>query len=651
MTHGRDDTRLTPIPWLAAGALALALFLLEAVPAWRAAQAGGFAAILFHATVLPRGAIALLAGAALGLSGLLLQRVLRNPIADPSTLGVAAGAQLALTLATLYLPAALATGREAVAFAGGSLMLALIVALNWRRKLEPVGTVLSGLLLSLVVASLSAALTLANGDYVMSLFIWGGGTLSQESWLPSITLGIRLAVGVVLAFLMLRPLTVLGLAEESARSLGVGVGATRLAALALAVFLASSVTALVGIVGFIGLAAPALARACGARTLRQQLLLSPLAGALFLSIADGLVLAMTTGGRDLLPTGAFTALIGGPILLWALPRLRLGLQPAETGMERRRSPHPQALLAILALVLLAVVVVSLCVGRTGTGWAFATGNALLELLPFRAPRLGVAAGSGALLALAGYLLQRITGNPMASPEVLGISSGAGLGLAAVLVTVDMPSPSLRFAATLAGSALALLAILYFAARNAGGPERLLLAGIALGSCAGAAVTAVISDGGPEAMQMLEWLSGAIQSSTPTQGIAAVASAVLLLLPLPFIARWLAILPLGRAGATALGMPAGRATGSMLVLAALASAAATLHVGPLSFAGLIGPHIARRMGFSRPLQEAAAAVMIGAIMLAGADWLARMVGFPYQMPVGLFASLIGGVYLVALISRR
>ena len=179
-------------------------------------------------------ALALLAGAALGLSGLLLQRVLRNPIADPSTLGVAAGAQLALTLATLYLPAALATGREAVAFAGGSLMLALIVALNWRRKLEPVGTVLSVLLLSLVVASLSAALTLANGDYVMSLFIWGGGTLSQESWLPSITLGIRLAVGVVLAFLMLRPLTVLGLAEESARSLGVGVGATRLAALALA---------------------------------------------------------------------------------------------------------------------------------------------------------------------------------------------------------------------------------------------------------------------------------------------------------------------------------------------------------------------------------------------------------------------------------
>ena len=211
------------MPWLAAGALALALFLLEAVPAWRAAQAGGFEAILFHATVLPRGAIALLAGAALGLSGLLLQRVLRNPIADPSTLGVAAGAQLALTLATLYLPAALATGREAVAFAGGSLMLGLIVALNWRRKLEPVGTVLSGLLLSLVVASLSAALTLANGDYVMSLFIWGGGTLSQESWLPSITLGIRLAVGVVLAALMLRPLTVLGLAEESARSLGVGL--------------------------------------------------------------------------------------------------------------------------------------------------------------------------------------------------------------------------------------------------------------------------------------------------------------------------------------------------------------------------------------------------------------------------------------------
>lgn len=643
--------RLRTAPFLVAAGLASVLFAADAWPAFQAASTSAFAQIYFAYAVLPRAAMALIAGAALGLSGLLLQRVLRNPIADPSTLGVAAGAQLALTLATLYAPALLASGRGMVAFVGGSAMLGLIILINWRRRLEPVGTVLTGLLLSLVAASLGAALTLAHGDYVMSIFIWGGGVLSQESWEPTVQLGWRFGVAALFAGLITRPLVILGLAEESAKSLGLGVGTIRLVALALAVFLASSVTSMIGIIGFIGLAAPALVRAAGARTIGMQLLTAPIAGALLLWLADGLVLAATVGGRDLLPTGAFTALIGGPILLWALPRLRFSLSHVPSPRVLHRLAHPRIALAIIAMVLLAVVAVALCVGRDGEGWFLATGPAFAELMPYRAPRLAVAVGSGALLALSGFLLQRVTGNPMASPEVLGIASGAGLALAALLMLVDMPGPALRFGAVLAGSAVALVAILAIAARNSGGPERLLLAGVALGSCTGAAVTTVISDGGPEAMQMLEWLSGALQGSTARQGVAALLSAVLLLAPLPLLARWLVLLPLGRPAAGSLGVPVDGATRAMLILAATASAAATLQVGPLSFAGLIGPHLARQIGFAKPLHEAAAAVMLGAILLAGADWLARMIGFPYQMPVGLFASLIGGLYLILLISRR
>src|SRR5690606_12873986 len=93
--------------------------------------------ILLYA-FLPRAAVAIVAGAALGLSGLLLQRILRNPLAEPSTLGISAGAQLAMAAATIYAPALMELSVGTVAFAGGVAAVALILALTWRRGLEPV---------------------------------------------------------------------------------------------------------------------------------------------------------------------------------------------------------------------------------------------------------------------------------------------------------------------------------------------------------------------------------------------------------------------------------------------------------------------------------------------------------------------------------
>ncbi|ERM02099.1 hypothetical protein Q644_18395 [Brucella intermedia 229E] len=134
-------------------------------------------------TVLPRNAMALICGAGLGLSGLLLQQVLRNPLAEPSTLGIAAGAQLAMTAGMLYLPAALIF-REWLALAGGLAAVSLVLALNWKRVLEPASVILCGMIVSLTATAASTALILANGEYVFSLFVWGGGSLEQQSWGP-----------------------------------------------------------------------------------------------------------------------------------------------------------------------------------------------------------------------------------------------------------------------------------------------------------------------------------------------------------------------------------------------------------------------------------------------------------------------------------
>ncbi|RWQ27330.1 MAG: Fe(3+)-hydroxamate ABC transporter permease FhuB, partial [Mesorhizobium sp.] len=152
----------------------------------------------------------------LGLSGLLLQRVLRNPLAEPSTLGISAGAQLAMTAASVYAPFLMERSQGAIAFAGGTAAVLLVLSLTWRRGLEPVSVVLAGMMVALTASAISAALILANGDYLFSLFIWGGGSLVQQDWGPAIALSTRLAVGAGAALLLLRPLTILGLDDASA---------------------------------------------------------------------------------------------------------------------------------------------------------------------------------------------------------------------------------------------------------------------------------------------------------------------------------------------------------------------------------------------------------------------------------------------------
>ncbi|MEF2070122.1 Fe(3+)-hydroxamate ABC transporter permease FhuB [Consotaella aegiceratis] len=638
------------VGWILAAGLAALLFVRQAWLAWPLPADAMQRAILVH-SVLPRAAVAIVAGAALALSGALLQRVLRNPIADPSTLGVAAGAQLAMTAATIYAPGLMAVSREPIAFAGGAAALAVILALSWRRGLDPVTVIISGMLISLVAASLSATLVLAHGEYMMSLFIWGGGSLTQQSWGPSLSLVLRLAIAGIATAALARPLLLLTLDDTSAKALGLGVDTTRLLTLAVAVGLATSVTASVGVIGFVGLAAPNLARLAGARTLKQILCTAPLVGAALLWLTDSLVQLVRVGGTELVPTGAVTALLGGPLLLWLLPRLRR--TPARSsGMDRTASiRHPRRMLLALLAITALLAVLALFLGKGPEGWLWATGSTFDVVAPWRWPRILAAGAAGAMLAAAGFVMQRVTGNPMASPEVLGISSGAGVGLATVLILAGSVSRDLEFIGCLAGSLAALAAVLVIAVRHQFGAERLLLSGLAVGALAGAVITAVIARGGPESMRLLTWLSGSTQRVAPTEAIILAVFAVAMIAPLPFLRRWLTILPLGNALARSIGLSPRLAGGGLVLLAAVLSATATLFVGPLSFVGLMAPHLARLAGGPRPGPQLALSVAIGTALMVLADWLARTLTFPYQLPLGLFASLIGAPYLIWLINRR
>ena len=411
--------------------------------------------MLLHYTVLPRIVVALMAGAALGLSGTILQRILRNPLADPATLGIASGAYLAMAIATLFFPAALAY-RDWVAFAGAAAALAAILALSWRRGLSPVTVILAGMIVSLYCGAVSAVLTLFNHDFLVGLFLWGAGHLDQQDWREAIFLAPRLLVVGAVTLLMLRPLTLLALDDAHARSLGLSLVAWRLVALTAAAALAAIVTAAVGVIGFIGLAAPTLARACGVRRSGALLLWSGVLGALLLLATDQLVLGLPTTYR-VFPTGAVTALLGAPLLFLLIRRLKLLAPPhLASAAPTFRLSRPVTALILLALLVPFALWVVTALGESSRGWSLAQGNEYVHLLSWRWPRAIAAFSSGAMLALAGAIMQRMTGNPMASPEVLGVSSGAVLAVVALLL-VD-PAPT-RWGQILAGSGGAMAVLL------------------------------------------------------------------------------------------------------------------------------------------------------------------------------------------------
>ncbi|MDO6443157.1 Fe(3+)-hydroxamate ABC transporter permease FhuB [Marinobacter sp. 2_MG-2023] len=603
--------------------------------------------VVLQFSVLPRVAIALLVGAALGLAGVLMQQVLRNPIASPTTLGVASGAQLGLLLATLFAPGLLTFGGEWVALAGGAISLLIVLSLSWHRGLAPVAVVLAGLVVNLYIGALSTVLILFHQEEFRGLMIWAAGSLAQNSWSDTLNLLPRLIVAAVIAGLIARPLALLELDESSASSLGISIRKLRLVSLGLSVFITASAVSLVGVVGFVGLAAPVIVKLMGARTLMQRLLWAPVFGGLLLLTTDLLLIQYSAQLPSVVPTGAMTGLLGAPLLLWLIPRLALKDTSAsanKTTLQSAGKPTSRTFLWLFVLLLVSIVA-ALFVTQSPGGWVLNDTAQWASIANWRLPRVLAAAGAGILLALAGATIQRMTGNPMASPEVLGISSGTAIGLiVTIYFSAHVTAPLLILAGSV--SAIITLAVLILLNRRTGfQSERLLLTGIAIAALFDPLRSIFLANGDPRIQQVIAWMSGSTYYVDFSTGLSALLIAVMMVALTPLVARWLDVLPLGRNVALGLGLSVDKVRLILLGVVAILTAFATLIVGPLSFAGLLAPHVARMLGFSKALPHLVGSAMVGALLMISADWLGRQMLFPQEIPAGLVAALLGGAYFM------
>lgn len=321
----------------------------------------------------------------------------------------------------------------------------------------------------------------------------------------------------MLTLLLLRPMTLMGLDDGVARNLGLALSLARLAALSLAIVISALLVNAVGIIGFIGLFAPLLAKMLGARRLLARLMLAPLIGALILWLSDQIILWLTRVWMEV-STGSVTALIGAPLLLWLLPRLRSMSAPDMNASNRIAAERQNVLMFALAggAILLLTVIVALAFGRDAHGWTWASGAMLDELMPWRWPRVLAALIAGVMLAVAGCIIQRLTGNPMASPEVLGISSGAAFGVVLMLFLVPGNAFGWLLPAGSLGAAATLLIIMIAAGRGGFSPHRMLLAGMALSTAFTMLLMMLQASGDPRMAGVLTWISGSTYNASGEQ---------------------------------------------------------------------------------------------------------------------------------------
>ncbi|WP_153979541.1 iron ABC transporter permease [Paenibacillus xylanilyticus] len=276
---------------------------------------------LFSAVIqlrIPRTLVAAGAGAALAISGVLIQMAVRNPLADASIVGVSSGAGLGAMMVIILWPGLPIYLLPIAAIIGAAIAAVVVFSLSWKKGLNPSAVVLLGIAMSAIAGAGIQILIVRGAVYGSSGYIWLTGSTYARTWDQVKVIGLFLVVLVPLAWWLARRFELLVFDDNSASGLGLGVRRTRLLAMTTGVLLAAGAVACVGTVGFIGLIAPHMVRLLTGHKLRRSMFLSALAGAVMLVLAD--TIGRTVMAPTEIPSGILIALIGTPYFLYLMYR-------------------------------------------------------------------------------------------------------------------------------------------------------------------------------------------------------------------------------------------------------------------------------------------------------------------------------------------
>jgi iron complex transport system permease protein len=323
---------------------------------------------------------------------------------------------------------------------------------------------------------------------------------------------------------------------------------------------------------------------------------------------------------------------------------------------------PRSVIVCLGL-LMSTLIVSVILMGTGSlkimpGQVFAilfglSENPMAERIIFgvRLPRVLTAVLVGSSLGMAGSVFQSISRNALGSPDILGFTTGAATG--AIVQIILFNAGPMETAAAAVGSGLLAAALVYVLAmkRHSSGGYRLVLVGIGVGAVLSGLNTVLLVMGDLDhAMSAQLWLSGSLNTRTWSH-VAPAAIGLAMVLPLALMnARRLDMIEMGDDTAAQLGVDVERTRLLMVMTGVGLTAMSTAAAGPIAFVALIAPQLARRLTRS-PRVPLVSGALTGAVLLLCADLLAQRLPLSLNVPIGLMTGIIGGVYLLWLLTRR
>ncbi|MPZ13187.1 MAG: iron chelate uptake ABC transporter family permease subunit [Chloroflexi bacterium] len=338
--------------------------------------------------------------------------------------------------------------------------------------------------------------------------------------------------------------------------------------------------------------------------------------------------------------------------------LRLDRPELSIRVDRRALP----LLLGLTLAAFGAVVLHVALGvypisppevaRTLLGGGSPEQSFIIHAL--RLPRALVAFAVGAGLAVSGAILQGLTRNPLAAPDVVGVSGGASLAAVVVIVLFPGVPVAVLPAAAFVGALLAAVLVYLLAWRQGTSPVRLILVGIGVAAVGHALVTALITRTvvyAGYATRAMIWMTGSVYGRS-WEHLWPLLPWLLVLLPVAFLgARHLNSLHLGDDLARGLGSRVEWQRAWLLMTAVALAAASVATAGPVAFVGLMAPHIARRLTGPSHGALLPAAASVGGLIVVGADLLGRTLFAPIEVPCGVITAAVGAPYLISLLYRN
>lgn len=594
---------------------------------------------LLNTVWIPTALMACLIGALLANSGLLIQAGVDNGFASPATLGIASGALLGAVISKLFFAGSSLAMVWAGAFLGGSILATLVIAVSQYIDGGKLAIILIGMALGLSAGAVASTLILFFEHETDGLFIWGSGQILQTN---SDDIKSFAPIGILLCLatnIFLPKLGVIALGDTNASALGLNVKRWRACLLMLSILQASMVTALVGMIGFVGLIAPHIARyvmhAQHQNRHRLHWLLSMLFGAMIVLLAEWASRSLLFIGYRL-PTGAMCALVGAPFIIYLLLKNKSQLVASMEKDTMRLKPliniRNRYILIALSIALIASVLYWLKFDETRV-WVNT--------------RVYVALLAGLSLGVAGCLLQNLFRNPMASPDTLGVSTSGILAIACLLMFYPSATAVHINIACLVG-ALAVIFLLSWGIKNQYSIAHIALFGLAISAFTGTAVQILLTFGSTQTTSTLMWLSGTSYNASNANIIYLICVFVLAMIFIAPLARTLDILPLGNQTPVTLGVPMVKSRMMILLISTGLTTASVSCVGAISFIGLMAPHCARLLGIYKNNALIPASAMIGGVLLVWADGLGRTLIAPNEIPSGLFVSVLGGVYFLGLL---